>query len=164
MKSRLVVFNFAVILMAVSLASAGDSPDQKRDKTHKMASTTLEDLYALQPAARGVIQKSAGYAVFNNIGTNVLVVSTARGTGFPATSRISMTGSTGEPARRAFTSTTRRSPFFAWKRTICESLGFRRMPSAVAGTRSSAPFAGSTTTEGNSSTRTDVLPSGGSLD
>ena len=52
-----------------------------------MASTTLEDLYALQPAARGVIQKSAGYAVFNNIGTNVLVVSTARGAGVAVNSK-----------------------------------------------------------------------------
>ena len=87
MKPRLVVFNCAVILVAVSLASAGDSPDQKRDKTRKMASTTLENLYALQPAARGVIQKSAGYAVFNNIGTNVMVVSTARGAGVAVNSK-----------------------------------------------------------------------------
>jgi len=48
---------------------AGDSPDQKREKTRKMAAQTLQDLYKLQPNAQADIQKSAGYAVFNNLGT-----------------------------------------------------------------------------------------------
>src|SRR6185369_17663278 len=42
---------------------------------------TLQDLYKLQPTAQGAIQKSAGYAVFNNMGANLLLVSTARGAG-----------------------------------------------------------------------------------
>ncbi len=46
-----------------------------------MAAETLENLYKLQPAARGAIEKAAGYAVFNNMGTNLLLVSTARGAG-----------------------------------------------------------------------------------
>jgi lipid-binding SYLF domain-containing protein len=37
--------------------------------------------------AQGGIQKSAGYAVFNNIGTNVLLLSTARGAGIAVNSK-----------------------------------------------------------------------------
>ena len=46
-----------------------------------MADQTLQELYKLQPTAQAAIQKSAGYAVFNNMGTNLLLVSTARGAG-----------------------------------------------------------------------------------
>jgi lipid-binding SYLF domain-containing protein len=46
-----------------------------------MAAQTLQDLYKLQPASQAAIQKSAGYAVFNNTGVNVLLLSTARGAG-----------------------------------------------------------------------------------
>jgi lipid-binding SYLF domain-containing protein len=52
-----------------------------------MAAATLDDLYKLQPAARAAIQKSAGYAVFNNMGTNLLLLSTARGAGVAVDSK-----------------------------------------------------------------------------
>jgi len=51
-----------------------------------MAAQTLQDLYKLQPTAEAAIQKSAGYAVFNNKGTNVLLVSTASGAGIAVNS------------------------------------------------------------------------------
>jgi len=72
---------FGLILLSVAPLSAKDSPDEKREKSRKMATATLEDLYKLHPAARAAIQKSAGYAVFNNMGTNLLLLSTARGAG-----------------------------------------------------------------------------------
>ncbi len=81
MRFRMIASTLAVILLATGLASAGDSPDKKREKTRKMADQTLQDLYKLEPTAQGAIQKSAGYAVFNNTGTNLLLVSTARGSG-----------------------------------------------------------------------------------
>jgi len=87
MKLRIIASSLAVILLAVGLASAGDSPDKKREKTRKMAASTLEDLYKLQPDSRKAIQKSAGYAVFNNMGTNLLLVSTARGAGVAVNSK-----------------------------------------------------------------------------
>jgi lipid-binding SYLF domain-containing protein len=70
-----------LILLSLAPSSAKDSPDQKREKTRKMAAATLEELYKLHPVARAAIQKSAGYAVFNNMGANVLLLSTARGAG-----------------------------------------------------------------------------------
>lgn len=69
------------IFFAAALADAKDSPEQQQEKIRKMAAQTLTDLYKLQPAAQGAIQKAAGYAVFNNMGTNLLLLSTARGAG-----------------------------------------------------------------------------------
>jgi lipid-binding SYLF domain-containing protein len=71
----------AIVVLAGSLAIAKDSLDQKREKTRSMADQTLNDLYKLQPTAKAAIQKSVGYAVFSNMGTNLLIVSAARGAG-----------------------------------------------------------------------------------
>jgi len=46
-----------------------------------MATQTLHELYKLQPTSQAAIQKSAGYAVFNNMGTHLFLVSTGRGSG-----------------------------------------------------------------------------------
>jgi lipid-binding SYLF domain-containing protein len=87
MRFKKVVSAAALILMAVGLASAGDSPDKKREKTRKMAATTLEDLYKLEPTSRAVIQNSAGHAIFSNVGTNLFLLSTARGAGIAVNSK-----------------------------------------------------------------------------
>lgn len=68
-----------VTMLIGTLAMGKDSPDQKRQKTRKMADQTLSDLYQLQPSAQGAIRNSTGYAVFDNMGANVLLLSTARG-------------------------------------------------------------------------------------
>jgi lipid-binding SYLF domain-containing protein len=80
-KFRMIASTLAVVLLATGVARAFDSPDEKREKSRKMAAQTLQDLYKLQPGAQAAIQKSAGYAVFNNMGTNLLLLSTARGAG-----------------------------------------------------------------------------------
>jgi len=87
MRLRIIASGFAVILLAGGLASAGDSPDKKREKTRKMADQTLQELYKAQPASKAAIEKSAGYAVFNNMGTNLLLLSTARGAGIAVNSK-----------------------------------------------------------------------------
>jgi lipid-binding SYLF domain-containing protein len=87
MKLRRIVASLIVVFLAVNFASAGDSPDKKRDKTRKMAAETLKDLYKLEPTSQAAIQKAAGYAVFNNMGTNLLLLSTARGAGIAVNSK-----------------------------------------------------------------------------
>lgn len=77
----------SLILLAGGLASAKDTPDQKREKSRKMAAQPLDDLYKLQPTSRELIQKPAGYAVFSNMGTNLLLLSTARGAGIAVNSK-----------------------------------------------------------------------------
>jgi lipid-binding SYLF domain-containing protein len=81
MRFKTIASILAVILLAGGVARAGDSPDQKREKTRKMAAQTLQDLYKMEPTAQTAVQNSAGYAVFNNMGTNLLVLSTAHGSG-----------------------------------------------------------------------------------
>ena len=87
MRLRTIVQVFAVVLVTAAVLSAKDTPDQKREKSRQMAAQTLQDLYKLQPAAQGAIQKSAGYAVFSNVGVNVLLLSTAHGVGIAVDSK-----------------------------------------------------------------------------
>ena len=87
MRFRMITRILVMSLLFAGLSSAKDSPDEKREKTRKMAAQTLQELYKLQPTAQSAIQKSAGYAVFNNMGTNLLLVSTARGAGVAVNSK-----------------------------------------------------------------------------
>jgi len=87
MRFRIIAQVLAVALLVAGLASAKDSPDEKREKTRKMAAQTLQDLYKAEPTAQAAVQKSAGYAVFNNMGTNLLLLSTARGAGIAVNSK-----------------------------------------------------------------------------
>jgi lipid-binding SYLF domain-containing protein len=81
MRFKTIASTLAVIFLVGGLARAGDSPDQKREKSRKMAAEALQDLYKAAPSSQAAIQKAAGYAVFDNMGVNVLLLSTARGSG-----------------------------------------------------------------------------------
>ncbi len=88
MKIAIIVSLLAVTLTAAGAAGArGGSPDKEREKIRKMAAKALEDLYKLRPASRAAIARSAGYAVFDNTGTRLLVLSTARGAGLAVDAR-----------------------------------------------------------------------------
>jgi lipid-binding SYLF domain-containing protein len=86
MRPKTLYSALALILLATGLLSAKDKNEEKRDNTRKMVDQTLQELYKLQPTAQAAIQKAAGYAVFNNMGTNLLLVSTARGAGIAVNS------------------------------------------------------------------------------
>jgi lipid-binding SYLF domain-containing protein len=87
MRVRTIVAVIVLMLLTGCLATAKDSPDKKRDKTRKMAASTLENLYKLQPTSKELIRNAAGYAVFNNMGTNLFLLSTARGSGVAVNSK-----------------------------------------------------------------------------
>ena len=89
MRLRIIASSLAIVLFAGGLAVAKDTPDEQREKTRKMAAQTLEDLYKLEPSSKELIQKSVGYAVFDNMGANLLLVSTARGSGIAVNSKTS---------------------------------------------------------------------------
>jgi lipid-binding SYLF domain-containing protein len=59
----------------------GPTPDEQRADIRKLRDDTLAQLYKEQPAAKGQIADSKGYAVFSNTGINVLMLSTGRGSG-----------------------------------------------------------------------------------
>jgi lipid-binding SYLF domain-containing protein len=87
MRFRTIAALLAITGLTAGLAGAKDSPDKQREKIRKMAASTLQDLAKLQPASQTAIQKSAGYAVFDNMGTNLLLLSTARGAGVAINSK-----------------------------------------------------------------------------
>jgi lipid-binding SYLF domain-containing protein len=53
----------------------------KRTEIQKMRNDTLTELYQAHPAARPRVQQAVGYAVFSNIGINVILLSAAGGSG-----------------------------------------------------------------------------------
>lgn len=76
----------AAMALMLGLAAAAapvqaDTPAQQRAEIQKMRSSTLERLYKVHPAARADVQMAAGYAVFSNVGINLILLSAAGGSG-----------------------------------------------------------------------------------
>lgn len=71
----------AIFLSSFTGLAAAASPAEKRKEIQKMRSETLSKLYKAHPLARGDIQKSVGYAVFSNVGVNLILFSAAGGSG-----------------------------------------------------------------------------------
>lgn len=57
------------------------SIEDERDAVREMRDKVLADLYAITPRAEGRIKKAAGYAVFSNVGINLVFASFAGGHG-----------------------------------------------------------------------------------
>jgi lipid-binding SYLF domain-containing protein len=72
---------FCVLLSTSSLAHAKDSPDEQRAKIKQTRKEVLAELYKLNPGAEAKIKKSVGYAVFSNVGVNLVLASFAGGHG-----------------------------------------------------------------------------------
>jgi lipid-binding SYLF domain-containing protein len=81
MRLKMIASILSMSLLSACLCFAADDNEEKRDKTRKMSAEALQDLYKLEPTSQAAIQKAAGYAVFDNMGVNVLLLSTARGSG-----------------------------------------------------------------------------------
>ena len=81
MRFKMIAYILAVALLSAIGSSAKADNEEKREKSRKMAAEALQDLYKLEPTTQATIQKAAGYAVFDNMGVNVLLLSTARGSG-----------------------------------------------------------------------------------
>lgn len=88
-------YSMLLATLAVPLLSActgnvrptapGESPqvaiEEARQEVRTVAADTLQTLYVTQPAARGVVEKSAGYAVFSNFGMKILIAGGGTGEG-----------------------------------------------------------------------------------
>lgn len=59
----------------------GETPSEKRAEVQKMRADTLSELYRVHPPAKARIQKSNGYAVFSNVGVNLILLSASGGWG-----------------------------------------------------------------------------------
>ena len=72
----------ATVLLAMGTACAfAGTPAEDRAEIQKMRKETLARLYKVHPAAQSAIQGSAGYAVFSNVGVNLILLSAAGGSG-----------------------------------------------------------------------------------
>lgn len=81
MRFRVIACMLSVALLSASTCVRASDEEKKREKTRKMTAEVLKDLYKKEPASKSAVEKAAGYAVFANTGVNVLLLSTARGSG-----------------------------------------------------------------------------------
>lgn len=80
------ILNTLVLLSFFFLLTGGifrddATPEEERQEILEMRKTTLNDLYKELPGAKEVVEDSIGYAVFSNVGINLLAISTANGSG-----------------------------------------------------------------------------------
>ena len=79
-KGWVAVIAFGLIVGCVTTPK-GETPTEKRGEVQKMRAETLAKLYTLHPPAKARIKKSVGYAVFSNVGVNIILLSAAGGWG-----------------------------------------------------------------------------------
>jgi lipid-binding SYLF domain-containing protein len=63
----LILSTTILVSLYACLAPSGDTPEQKRSAIDRMESESLNQLYRQRPAAKDVVSKAAGYAVFSNV-------------------------------------------------------------------------------------------------
>lgn len=72
---------FLALVAQVPGVRADGDDDTAREKVRAMRDSVLVDLYKLHPEAKSQIKKAAGYAVFSNVGINLVLASFAGGHG-----------------------------------------------------------------------------------
>lgn len=75
--------SFIAVLMifCLPIAAQAKSKDKKRAEIQTMAQKTLTQLYKEAPKAKSEVAKAKGYAVFSNVGINVIFLSGGGGKG-----------------------------------------------------------------------------------
>lgn len=71
----------AVIFMIGCAKPQGSTTQEKRDFISKMKNDTLAELYQKKPETRAMIKNAAGYGVFSNINTQLLIFGSGNGYG-----------------------------------------------------------------------------------
>jgi hypothetical protein len=56
MKVKMIASILAMTMLSAGLCIAADDNEEKRDKTRKMATQTLQDLYKLEPASQAALR------------------------------------------------------------------------------------------------------------
>jgi lipid-binding SYLF domain-containing protein len=79
-KALAAVISFSLIGGCVTTPK-GETSSEKRAEVQKMRADTLAELYKVHPPAKARIQQSEGYAVFSNVGVNLILLSAAGGWG-----------------------------------------------------------------------------------
>lgn len=79
------------MLAGAPAAVAKSATAEKRAEIDAMADGMLDDLFKLKPLAKDQVKKAAGYAVFTNVGVNLVIASFAGGRGVVVDKRGSRT-------------------------------------------------------------------------
>ena len=86
-KRMYAVMVVVMVALCLSLAACATAPmsaskkAEQQEEVRNMANQTLEQLYAKNPDARGVVANAAGYAVFSDFGFKVVFMGGAKGEG-----------------------------------------------------------------------------------
>lgn len=75
------LFALCVLLIAGCATPQGDTASEQRASVREMAQNTLAEAYRLNPGLQSKVRRAAGYGVFSNRGTKILVVSSGNGYG-----------------------------------------------------------------------------------
>ena len=78
---RVLPFLLCALLMGATTAEAKSDPEKARKEIRAMRDTVLAELYRVHPDAQAKVKKAAGYAVFSNVGINLVFASFAGGKG-----------------------------------------------------------------------------------
>jgi lipid-binding SYLF domain-containing protein len=84
---RFALAGFVVLLLSACMSPQGDNAAAQRQDAQQMRSETLAKLYQVSPQAREQIAKAEGYAVFSNVGVNVIFLSAGSGWGITRDNR-----------------------------------------------------------------------------
>jgi len=75
------ILSFTLVLLLLGSPAFADKSDKKRAKIQETRVAVLEQLYQEQPSTRREIKNAEGYAVFSNVGVNIIFVSAGGGSG-----------------------------------------------------------------------------------
>lgn len=81
LKSTTLVLLIALLFSAGCANPMGSTPNDKKASIRIMRNNTLRELYYKRPEAKSKIENAPGYAVFSNVGVNVILVSAGNGYG-----------------------------------------------------------------------------------
>lgn len=83
-----VLLRYSILIACIGMLAScspinysGDSVSAKRESILKMRNKTLAQLYMDHPSARNEIHKAVGYAVFSDVGVNIILLSAGSGEG-----------------------------------------------------------------------------------
>jgi len=80
-KSIFTAVAIGILFSGFTGLAAAASPKERKKEILQMRSETLAKLYKVHPLAEGDIKKAVGYAVFSNVGINLILLSAAGGSG-----------------------------------------------------------------------------------
>lgn len=83
MKKTALLLTLALFAAPVS----ADTPAERRAEINKRTKETLAQLYKVRPSAKADVAKAYGYAVFDNLGINIIFLSAGGGTGLAHNNR-----------------------------------------------------------------------------